>query len=173
MYKNFASNFLVILLSSKLYAQESLKFEGIGEVFLPMGKEIKASQKLGFNISGKIAYMLDEKLGFTGSIGFNYFVPNKSETSMNINITEALFKLGMRYYVGKNFFVEPQVGYAIGYSTVLSVTQDLGGGIVIAPTIGYRVGGILFHTKYEYCSVKNNEVKNNLSNFGIGMAIRF
>lgn len=162
-----------LFLSIKTNAQQAPKIEGIAEIVKPVGNFLKTYNREGIGIVAKGVSTLNDKVCVTASIGFYYFMINKnSSNSSNGLTTQIPLLVGVRYYLTKCLFVEPQVGYCIAYQDISGTTEELGGGIDVKPTLGFKVGnGFAVHTFYQYCNVKKI-ISNDISSFGIGMAIK-
>jgi|SRR5690554_1257723 len=135
-----------LMMGSVAYSQEGFHKINIGaDVALPMG-DFSDISSVGFGVSGKVYYGIDNEINLIGAIGYLHFTSKDFEDweggsySFNVNMIPVMF--GFDYDFG-GFYVEPKLGLVfastksegsfmgVSYSETHSSTEfgiGLGGG---------------------------------------------
>src|SRR5699024_23120 len=151
------------------YAQEGFHKVNVGvDLALPMG-DLSNMSSIGFGVSGKAYYGLNQEMNITGSLGYLHF--SAKDGWANISMIPVMF--GFDYDFG-GFYVEPKLGLVFasvkfegfddwfGVSSSYTATStELGIGL----GGGYRVNNLDFGLHFN--------IVNNLNYLGLRAAYNF
>ncbi len=131
-----------LLFAVSVMAQEGFHAIGVGaEVALPMGDFGDASS-IGFGVTGKVFYGLNDDADITGTLGYLHFGLKDSQyVSGNISMIPIMF--GYRHNFG-GFYAEPQLGLVALRSKVDAVDfgfGSFGGGSYSETKFSLSIGG--------------------------------
>jgi len=157
---------MLFMFGSIAYAQEGFHKMNVGvDLALPMG-DLSNMSSIGFGVSGKAYYGLDQEMNITGSLGYLHF--SAKDGFASISMIPLMF--GFDYDFG-GFYVEPKLGlvfasykvdwggFGLGSYTASSTEFGIGlGG-------GYRIDNLDFGAHFN--------IVNNLNYFGLRAAYSF
>lgn len=148
------------------YAQEGFHKVNVGvDLALPMG-DLSNMSSIGFGVSGKVYYGLNQEMNITGSLGYLNFPYKESDLSGGLSMIPVMF--GFDYDFG-GFYVEPKLGFVftsmkvklMGMSSGTHSSTELGIGL----GGGYRLDNLDFSAHFN--------IVDNLNYFGIRAAYSF
>ena len=110
MKKQLLFSVLSFFLAISMYAQNGFHKIGVGaEVALPMGN-FGDAYNIGFGVTGKVYYALNEEADITGTLGYLHFGLDTGSSDITGNISMIPIMFGYRHNFN-GFYAEPQVGF--------------------------------------------------------------
>ena len=160
---------MLFMFGSIAYAQEGFHKMNVGvDLALPVG-DLSNISSIGFGVSGKAYYGLNQEMNITGSLGYLNFPYKESDLSGGLSMIPVMF--GFDYDFG-GFYIEPKLGLVftsmkisysfMGYSSSETHSStELGIGL----GGGYRIDNLDFGLHFN--------IVDNLNYLGLRAAYNF